>query len=251
MIEQIHTYLDALKLRKTREILEQELKLAQAKKPSYSTFLLNLLRQEHEDKRQRAIQSRIKQSGLPELWLLDTYPFHIQKCINKKQHYEFAELGFIERAENIVWIGSTGMGKTGLASSILLKAFYAGRTGKFVKAQDLFDDLGASAADRSTRTLVKQLSRLDILVVDELGYVNPHPGEVNNFFRLIDKRHNKKPTLISTNLGYQDWPKFLGNGPLAGALLNRLLENCHTIVFNKGVNLNKPKYSLPVTPPKA
>jgi len=245
MIEQIQSYLDALKLRKTKEIIAQELKAAQDKKSSYSAFLLNLLRAEHEDKLARRVESRIKQSGLTELWTLETYPFHIQQCISKKQHYEFAELDFITRAENIVWIGATGVGKTGLASAILLKALYSGKSGKRVKAQDLFDDLGNSQFDRSTQALIKRLSLLDVLLIDELGYVNPRPDQVNSFFRLIDSRSNKKATLFTSNIGYQDWPKFLGNSALTPALLNRLTRNCHTIIFNKGVNLCTPKYKLP------
>ena len=90
MIEDIHTCLEALKLRKMREIVEAELKTAQAKKRSYSAFLLGLLRQEHEDKRRRAIESRIRQASLPERWTLETYPFNIQTCISKKQHLELA-----------------------------------------------------------------------------------------------------------------------------------------------------------------
>ncbi len=221
MIDDIHTCLEALKLRKMREIAEAELKSAQAKKPGYSAFLLNLLRQEHEDKRQRAIQSRISQAALPDRWTLETYPFHVQTCVSKKQHLEFAELDFIARAENIVWMGGTGVGKTGLASSILLKALYAGRTGKLVKAQDLFDEFSASLADHSTQALIKRLSRLDVLLIDEVGYVTPQPGQINNFFRLIENRYGKKTTLITSNLGYREWPKILGNGPLAAALLSK------------------------------
>lgn len=245
MIDDIHTCLEALKLRKMREVAEVELKSAQAKKPGYSAFLLNLLRQEHEDKRQRAIQNRISQAALPDHWTLETYPFHVQACVSKKQHQEFAELDFIARAENIVWMGGTGVGKTGLASSILLKALYAGRTGRLIKAQDLFDEFSASLADRSTQKLLKRLSCLDVLLVDELGYVTPQPGQINNFFRLIENRYGKKSTLITSNLGYREWPKFLGNGPMAAALIRRLLHTCHTVTFPKGVNLSKPKYALP------
>ena len=247
MIEDIHTCLEALKLRKMREIAEAELKAAQAKKSSYSAFLLGLLRQEHEDKRQRAIQNRIRQATLPERWTLETYPFNIQTCISKKQHQELAELDFLARGENIVWMGGTGVGKTGLATSILLKALYAGRSGKLIKAQDLFDEFSASVADRSTQALLKRLAHLDVLLIDELGYVTPQPGQINHFFRLVESRYDKRPTLITTNLGYREWPKFLGNGPMAGALLRRLLHKCHTITFPKGVNLSKPKYELPVS----
>ena len=245
MLDEIHACLDALKLRKTREILQEELKLAQTKKSSYSAFLLSLMRQEHEDKRQRSIQSRIQQAALLDRWSLDTYPWHLQTCVSKKQHYELAELDFIAQAENIVWMGGTGVGKTGLAEAIVLKALYAGYSGKMVKAQDLFDEFDHSLTDRSTQALLKRLSRVDVLLVDEFGYVTPKPGQINNFFRLIENRYNKKATLITTNLGYKEWPKFLGNGPLAGALLRRLLHSCHTITFPKGVNLSKPKYALP------
>lgn len=247
MLDEIKAGLDALKLRKMREIVEAELKTAQTKKISYSAFLLDLLRQEVEDKRQRSVQSRIAQASLPDRWTLETYPFHVQTCASKKQHQELAELDFIARAENVVWMGGTGVGKTGLASSILLKALYSGRSGKLVKAQDLFDEFSASLADRSTQALLKRLSRVDVLLIDELGYVEPKPGQINNFFRLVENRYNKKPTLITTNLGYKEWPKFLGNGPMAAALLRRLLHNCHTITFPKGVNLSKPKY-LPPSP---
>lgn len=249
MLDEIHACLEALRLRKTREILQEELKLAQAKKSSYSAFLLSLLRQEHEDKRRRSIQNRIKESGLQDRWSLDTYPWNIQTCVSKKQHYELAELDFIARAENLVWMGGTGVGKTGLAQSILLQALYAGRSGRMVKAQDLFDEFDQSAADRSTRALLKRLSRVDVLLVDELGYVEPKPGQLNQFFRLIENRYGKKPVLVTTNLGYNEWPKFLGNKTIAAALLRRLLHHCHTITFPKGVNLSKPKHALP--PPEA
>ena len=162
MLDDIHACLDALKLRKMRELVEEELKSAQVKKTSYSALLLGLLRQEVEDKRQRSIQSRINQASLPDRWTLETYPFHVQTCVSKKQHQELAELDFIARTENIVWMGGTGVGKTGLASSILLKALYAGRSGKLVKAQDLFDEFSASLADRTTQAVLKRLSRVEM-----------------------------------------------------------------------------------------
>jgi len=252
VLNDIHQNLELLKCRKMRAIIDEQLARAQKDKPSYSAFLLELLRQEVHDKRERGIQNRIRQSGLSERWMLDTYPFHIQKGISKRQNEEFAELHFLDRAENIVWIGPTGVGKTGLAEAILLKALMSGRTGRCVKAQDLFDELGASVADRSTQLLLHRLARLDLLVVDEMGYVNPKQDQVNQFFRLIDKRAHKKSTLFTTNLGYQEWPAFLNNPDLTAALLNRVLERVHTITFGKNpVNLcrvknasDEPRHSL-------
>ena len=248
MLNDLHQHLDLLRLRKIRLIIAEALQEAERKKSSYGAFLLELLRQEVQDQKERSIQNRIRLSGLPEKWTLETYPFHIQKGANKRQHETFAELDFLGRAENLIWIGPSGIGKTGLGSAILLKALLAGRTGRMVKAQDLFDEFTASAADHSTQRLIHRLSHLDVLLIDELGYVTPRPEPVNQLFCLIDKRTRKKSTLITTNLGYQQWPQFLGNEQLTAALLNRLLERAHTITFKNPINLIGDKIKQP--PPK-
>jgi DNA replication protein DnaC len=247
MLEDIHTLLDALKLRHARRAVAEAIKAAQKDKPSYSAFLLELLRREHEGQRDRAIASRLKRSGLDEFWTLETFPFHIQKCVNKRAIYELAELDFIARGESVVFIGQAAVGKSGLASGILMKALYAGRRCQAIKADKLFEDLRASHADRATRSRIQTLSRLDVLLIEELGYVNAlDPREINDFFRLMDNRCNRKSTIITTNLGFEEWGKFLGNGPLVAALLSRLLQKCRTFVFPKeALNLRAPKLGLP------
>lgn len=247
MIDDIHALLDALKLHHARAALAEALKAAQKDKPSYSAFLLELLRCEHEGQRDRAIARRLKRSGLSEFWTLETFPFHIQKCVNKRAVYELGELDFMERGESLVFIGQAAVGKSGLASGILMKALYAGKRGLAIKADDLFEDLGASHADRATRSRIRTLSRLDLLLIEEFGYDGtPEPRQINDFFRLMDNRCNRKSTVITTNLGFDEWGKFLGNGPLVAALLSRLLQKCRTIVFPKeAVNLRNPKLGLP------
>lgn len=247
MLDDIHALLDALKLRHARASVAEAIKAAQKDKPSYSAFLLELLRREHEGQRDRAIASRLRRSGLDEFWTLETFPFHIQKCVNKRAIYELAELDFIARGESVVFIGQAAVGKSGLASGILMKALYAGRRCQAIKADKLFEDLRASHADRATRSRIQSLSRLDALLIEELGYVNAlDPREINDFFRLMDNRCNRKSTIITTNLGFEEWGKFLGNGPLVAALLSRLLQKCRTIVFPKeALNLRAPKLGLP------
>jgi len=246
MIDDIHVILDALKLRHARAAVAEALKAAQKEKPSYSAFLLELLRREHEGQRNRAIASRLKRSGLDEFWTLETFPFHIQKCVNKRAICELAELDFLNRGESAVFIGQAGVGKSGLASGILMKALYAGRRCQAIKADKLFDDLRASHADRATRSRIQSLSRLDLLLVEELGYVEAlESGQVDDFFRVMANRCNRKSTIVITNLVFEEWGKFLGNGPLVAALLSRLLQKCRTIVFPKeAVNLRAPKLGL-------
>ena len=128
-----------------------------------------------------------------------------------------------------------------------MKAIYAGRRCQAIKADKLFEDLRASHADRATRSRIQSLSRIDVLLIEELGYVEAlEPRQVNDFFRLMDNRCNRKSTIITTNLGFEEWGKFLGNAPLIAALLSRLLRKCRTIVFPKeAVNLRAPKLGLP------
>ena len=247
MLDEIHTLLDALKLRPMRLAVAESLRAAQKDKPSYSAFLLELLRREHEGQRNRAIASRLKRSGLQEFWTLETFPFHIQKCVNKRTIYELAELDFVQRGESVVFIGQAAVGKSGLASSIMVKALYAGKRSLAIPAQTLFEELGASHADRSARILLRRLAHLDLLLIEEFGYLNaPEPRQMNAFFRLMDERCNRRSTMITTNLGFEEWGKFIGNGPLVAALLSRLLQRCRTITFpQSAVNLRNPALQRP------
>ena len=128
-------------------------------------------------------------------------------------------------------IASTGVGKTGLMSGLVLKAVQNGYRALFIKAQDLFDEMYASLADRSTRHLLRTLARVDVLAIDEMGYLNIKPEQTNIFFKLMEERHHRYPTLITTNLPYAAWQDFLGNRALTQALLSRLRERCHTVII--------------------
>lgn len=137
-------------------------------------------------------------------------------------------------------IGPTGVGKTGLASGLLLKALQNGHRGLFVRAQDLFDDMYASLADRSSRKLIDRLARVDVLVIDEMGYLNLKPEQTNIFFKLMEERYRRRATIVTTNLDYEEWQNFLGNKALVDALLSRLRHQCHTVRIN-GPSLREPQ----------
>jgi len=240
MSEDIKQLLKNLRLRKMAEIIEAELEAARKNSPSYTDFLSRLLRAEWLDQQQRRVQSRIKQARIPELWTLESFPFKNQPGVSRRQIRELAELEFIPKAENIVLVGNTGVGKTGLASGLLLKALQNGYRGLFIKAQDLFDDMYASIADRSSRKLVKRLANVDVLLVDEMGYLNLRPEQTNIFFKLMEERYRRKATIITTNLEYDQWHVFLGNKELVTAMLSRLRHQCHTIRID-GPSLREPQ----------
>ena len=180
------------------------------------------------------------QINLPERWSLETFPYARQPGINRKQIRAFAELDFVAKHENLVLVGPTGVGKTGLACGLLLKALQNGHRCQFIRAQDLFDEMYASLADRSTRRLLNRLARLDVLLIDEFGYLNLKPEQSNTFFKLMEERYHRHSTILTTNLVYDEWHNFLGNKPMVEALLSRVRHYCHTVTIN-GPSLRDPQ----------
>lgn len=240
MNDDLDQLLKNLKLRRMREILPDELQRAEKKKPSYSDFLARVLREEYQQQQLRFLEYRIDRAHLPERWALETFPWAQQPSLDKAQIEQLAELDFIARATNLVFIGNTGVGKTGLASAILLRALQRGFRGLFIKAQDLFDDMYKSLADHSSRALLDRLMRVDLLLIDEMGYLNLRPEQSNIFFKLMEERYGKKATMITTNLDYDDWYGFLGQKQMVSALLDRLRHRCHTIRV-EGKSLREPQ----------
>lgn len=206
---------------------------------SYTNLFKRLLREEHDDQQARFLEHRIRRAKLPERWTLSTFPWRKQKSVKRRTMEQLAELDFIARAANIVFIGDTGVGKTGLASAILLKALEAGYRGLFIQAQELFDELYTSLADHSSRRLLNHLARFDLLVIDEMGYLNLRPEQSNIFFKLMEERYGRRATIITTNLEYERWYDFLGNKEMVSALLDRLRHRCHTIRI-EGESLRTP-----------
>jgi len=237
--EDLEQLLKLLRLKKVEQILDREIERAEKTSPSYAEFLARLLREQFHYQQERAMEYRIKRAGLPEKWTLDTFPFDRQPGVEKTVIRQLAELDFVARSTNIVFIGDPGVGKSGLAMGLLLKALENGYRGLFIKAQDLFDEMYASLADQSSRKLLNRLSRVDLLVVDEMGYLNLKPEQSNIFFKLMEERYNRHSTIITTNLDYESWYEFLGNKHMVKALLSRLRHQCQTISID-GPTLRTP-----------
>ena len=239
MTDELAQLLKSLRLTRIAEILDDELRSADKNDWAYQELLVRLFRAQWHHQQETALAWRIHRAKLPEQWSLESFPFKRQPGVSQKQIRAFASLEFVAKAENIVFIGPTGVGKTGLASGLLLKALQNGHRGLFIRAQDLFDEMYASLADRSSRTLVQRFARVDLLVVDEMGYLNLKPEQTNIFFKLMEERYRRRATIITTNLAYDEWHNFLGNKALVDALLSRLRHQCHTVKID-GPSLRDP-----------
>ena len=240
MKDDLEQLLENLHLGRIKEVLDTEVARARKGQVTYEEFLARLLREQHHHRQEKAMATRVRQARIPEKWSLESFPFKRQPGVNPRQLKEFAELDFIPKAENIVFIGPTGVGKAGLATGILLKAIQNGYRGLFIRAQDLFEEMFSSLADRSTRKLLDHYARFPIILCDELGYLVTRPEQSNVFFKLMEERYRRFPTIITTNLDYPAWEGLLGNPPMVEALLSRVRHQCHTVRI-EGPSLRDPQ----------
>jgi DNA replication protein DnaC len=220
-----------LRLRGLLAHWDDYLKLAAQKNFSHGRLLEHVVAEECKLKRENARQFRLAKAGLPERWVIETYPFEQQPKLNKKKIMAlYDSQSFLAEHQNIIWLGRTGCGKTGLATSFLVHAINQGYSGRYVLFAELIAQLFQSVADHSEQKVLRQYLSYEILLVDEIGYLEVEPVQVGLFFTLMQKRHKKKSTLITSNLGFSEWGSFLKNDHLTAALIDRLTEISH--VFN-------------------
>lgn len=226
MKTEISELLEELKLKGMAETIEDQIALAE-NGISAQEVVSNLLREELRFRQERSLVNRIRNAKMPWDWTLNSFPFEKQPGVNKNQIMTLAGLDFLQRGENIIFHGKTGVGKSGLAVGILRQALISGSRGRFYDVQHLLDDLYASLADRSTTKLLNALCRFDILLLDELGYLTLNKEQMNAFFKLMKERYEAgKSTIITTNLEPEDWYQLLKPKDMVDALLDRLYHRC-------------------------
>ena len=236
----LHELLATLRLKGMALIVDDEFRRAEKEGTSAAEVLFRLCKEEQAYRQSQSLLYRLKGARIPWDWTLKTFPFEKQPGVNKAQINALAGLDFIERGENIVFVGNAGTGKSGLAAGILREALLSGYRGRFYNAQDLMDELYASLADRSSAKLMKHLCRFDVLLIDEIGYLSLKPEQVNAFFKLMEERYTRKrSTILTTNLPYSEWYDLFQRKNLVDALLDRLNHHCITIHIN-GPSLRVP-----------
>ncbi|MBW2438479.1 MAG: ATP-binding protein [Deltaproteobacteria bacterium] len=209
---------------------QRYLTLAQKGNYSHTRLLEYIVEQEYQIKKENARKMRLKRAKIPEKWVIETFPFDRQPKLNKKKIVAIYDaFDYMRKYRNIIFIGPTGVGKSGLATSFLIHAINNGYNGFFITFPDLVERLYQSLADHSEAKLIKKFVAYDCLLIDEIGYVEVEAVQVGLFFTLMHKRHKQKPTLITSNLGFAQWSCFLKNDHLTAALVDRLTENSHVI----------------------
>lgn len=209
---------------------DEILRRAQRGRYSHARFLEEILHKELRLKQENARLQRIKKAQFPEHLVFETYPFDRQPNLDRKRVAAlYEEFTYLARHENILFFGPTGTGKTGLATAFLIQAIERGCRGRYVIFAELLTELLRSAADHSQAKVIGRYLSYDCLLVDEIGYGEVDQVALSVFFTLLNKRHKRKSTLITSNFGFAEWHTFLKNAHLAAALVDRLTEKTHVI----------------------
>lgn len=230
--QQLNTNLEKLKLLQMKEHLEEVSNFVSQNKLSFSDGLLKLCNYEIDHKTEVASKSMIKAAAFPFVKTIEDYDFEFQSCVNKQDILELATLRFMENAENIVFLGSSGVGKTHLATSIGIVAASKRYSTYFIKCHDLLQQLKRAKLENRLDSKLKYINRYKLLVVDELGYLPIDKEDSNLFFQLIDMRYEKKSTILTTNINFNDWDSIFNDAVVANAILDRVLHHSKVITIN-------------------
>jgi DNA replication protein DnaC len=225
-------YLKQLKL---PTMLREYTKLAdvcQAERADYQKFLLLLVEREIQDREIRSAERRLKAARFPVTKTMDTFDFNAQTSINQALVRELLRGEYIERRENVLLIGNSGTGKTHLATALGFAACQQGHRVRFFSATGLITQLLERREDRQLERFHKQLERLDLLILDELGYVPFSKAGAELFFEVISRAYERTSLIVTTNLPFENWIEVMGNERLTGALLDRLTHRINILEAN-------------------
>ena len=172
----------------------------------------------------------VKVAGFPHLKEMSDFDFDFQPKINKQQFLDFLSLRFLENNNNIVLIGNSGVGKTHLATAIGIAAARKRVSTYFIKCHDLIMQLKKAHLENRLENRLKHFSRYRLLIIDEIGYLPIGEQEAKMFFQLIDRRYEKKSTIITSNINLSDWSEIFVDNMIASAILDRIVH--HSSIVN-------------------
>ena len=221
-----------LQLKFIRENFDTLIQQAHENKLDKADFFEQLMQAEADEKAQRSIERRIKAARIPVAKHLDDFNFAHPKSIDTERVRYLFRMDFLRQKANVILCGTVGLGKTHIASALALKACQEGFSVRFASAVQIINELDiAKRQDRLPRQL-RQFSKVDLLVIDELGYMPVDKIACDLLFQVISARYETGSTIITTNRAYKDWPIIFNNDSIVtSAILDRLLHHAQTIVI--------------------
>jgi len=219
--------LEFLSLKTMAANYEEEAKKALKRKDSYTDYLRNLAEEEMLGKLERSVNAKIAKAKFPCTKTLEMFDYDFQPSIDQRYIKELSNLGFMEKAENILLVGPPGVGKTHLACAFGVKACQERKRVLFYQAEKLLEDLIVAASTNTLPDKMAFLTRIDLLIVDELGYMPVGGDGANLLFQLVSRRYETGSIILTSNKPFDRWGEIFGDETIASAILDRLLHHSH------------------------
>lgn len=230
--------LETLKLEKFRTFLPNYIDQIANENISFSDALLKLTEKELSFRNERASKIQISVAAFPYEKRLNDFDFDFQPSVNKMKLLELESLGFLEKKENILFYGTSGVGKTHLATALGIAAARKRYLTYFISAHNLIANLNKAHAENRLEQKLKHYTKYSLLIIDEIGYLPIDRNGANLLFQLINKRYEKNSTIITTNQPFSKWGEVFSDITLANAILDRLIHHSHII------KITGPSYRL-------
>lgn len=228
--------MDNLKFLKSKEslnVIDSTLDYVNTNNLSFIDGFLYFTEAQVEQKKTNLVKHSVNMAGFPRVKTLAEFEFEYQPSINRQQIYDLNSLRFIEKKENIIFYGNSGVGKTHLATAIGMTAAQNRNSTYFIKCSDLMGTLRKAQLEGRLTERLKKFSGYKLLIIDELGYLPISKEDSKLFFQLIDKRYERNSTIITTNINFSQWDEIFGDPMIAGAIVDRLLHHA-TVLTIKG-----------------
>lgn len=226
---QLTKNLEYLKMKQMLLHLDEVIDFINKNDLSFVEGLIKLTNHEIDFKELNMTKSMVKTGAFPHLKEVKDFDFTFQPTINKQQILDFETLRFIEKQENIVFLGNSGVGKTHLATSIGIAAAKKRCSTYFIKCHELLQQLKKAKLENRLDARLKHFCKYRLLIIDELGYLPIDKEDSKLFFQLIDMRYEKRSTILTTNINFNEWDDVFYDAVIANAILDRILHHAHVV----------------------
>lgn len=223
--------LEYLKMKQMTLHLNEVIDFSVNNQMSFIDTLIKLTNYEIDVREQNMIQSMVKVGAFPHLKEIKDFDFSFQPTVNQQQILDFLTLRFIEKNENIVFLGPSGVGKTHLATSIGITAAKKRTSTYFIKCHDLIQNLKRARLENRLESRLKHYTKYKLLIIDEIGYLPIDAEDAKLFFQLIDMRYEKRSTILTTNVNFKSWDEIFQEPKLANAILDRILHHATVVTI--------------------